>query len=381
MRKQRLVVFCGAGVSVDLGIPMMNQFGDALRDRQLLQSDDQIEFDRIQDHCNKMAALLGTSARNLEQMASFLAVLDAAHPKEPIRGCKRYKTPLSALRFVTECISSLTLPPVDNVRLGAMKSLLGLSSKFHLSIVTTNYDVHVELAAAKNPYDSMDIGIVTTPSVRQLADGRSRNSLYFSRAAENVPLFKLHGSSNWWMQRHRMVHVDQRYSFQGGGASAPVTCHLNKDEPPPSGATRLIVPPTVLKTQQLSVVSEQWSGAFEAIRQADRLWFIGYSFPESDSYMQYFLSAAIADNSALRQLMVVDPSSDVLANRARRFFDAPRVREVFQPVRARFQDLRCEAQTETSTEPPLKEVAGRLESRVMILAEQACKRVIESPKL
>lgn len=54
--------------------------------------------------------------------------------------------------------------------------------------------------------------------------------------------------------------------------------------------------------------------------EADAVWFIGYSFPESDSFMRYFFAGALRDNTRLRQIVIIDPDAISLAQRTSELF-------------------------------------------------------------
>ncbi len=103
MAKERLVVFCGAGFSVGVGIPVMADFADELRKSEYL-GDDQAEFDQIQLACDSMGFFIGGSARNLEHLASFLHILSLINPDLRFKGCDRHEKPKDALRLVTRCM-------------------------------------------------------------------------------------------------------------------------------------------------------------------------------------------------------------------------------------------------------------------------------------
>jgi hypothetical protein len=71
----------------------------------------------------------------------------------------------------------------------------------------------------------------------------------------------------------------------------------------------IIIPPSFLKPELARPLRSIWSGAAKALREADRLIFVGYSFPESDTEMTYFLAAALATNVGIEEICVVDPNA------------------------------------------------------------------------
>jgi len=75
---------------------------------------------------------------------------------------------------------------------------------------------------------------------------------------------------------------------------------------------RRIVAPTWNKTHDTGT-RKVWALAEEQLKRATFIRFLGYSLPESDSYFQYLLAAALTDNEALRGIDVVclDPDGAV----------------------------------------------------------------------
>jgi hypothetical protein len=98
-----------------------------------------------------------------------------------------------------------------------------------------------------------------------------------------IPLLKLHGSLN--------------FSHTGpGDAWSPVKV---SDSPQ-------IIPPVFNKADS-TFGTPIWKAGLEALRTCKNLIVCGYSLPTSDSYMQYFLKAALGPNRNLNQIFVFDP--------------------------------------------------------------------------
>jgi hypothetical protein len=58
-----------------------------------------------------------------------------------------------------------------------------------------------------------------------------------------------------------------------------------------------------------------WQGAAQALKDAELIAFIGYSFPPSDTEMKYFLAGALAENAKLRKIMISDLYADSIVER------------------------------------------------------------------
>jgi hypothetical protein len=119
---------------------------------------------------------------------------------------------------------------------------------------------------------------------------------------------------NWFEhQDDKSLVVDDRWTidptYDGRQGRPPWhTAQLTKDDPTNAGLTPLIVAPTIMKTSLFEPLKQQWELSTKAISTADILLFIGYSFPESDVFMRYFLSCALHQNSRLERLIIIDPN-------------------------------------------------------------------------
>src|SRR5258705_12165850 len=105
--RPNLVIFCGAGFSVCAGLPVMKEFATRLRDSDLLNEAERRVFDSIQHECDYLGAIIGSSSRNLEQLASILAVLQLTRPDFTLRCGKSAE---EALDFIIEKMAFLVSP-------------------------------------------------------------------------------------------------------------------------------------------------------------------------------------------------------------------------------------------------------------------------------
>jgi hypothetical protein len=68
-----------------------------------------------------------------------------------------------------------------------------------------------------------------------------------------------------------------------------------------------IVPPVFNKAAS-TFTSPVWAAGLEALRRCKNIIICGYSLPTTDTYMQYFLKAALGPNRSLNRIYVFDPS-------------------------------------------------------------------------
>jgi hypothetical protein len=62
----------------------------------------------------------------------------------------------------------------------------------------------------------------------------------------------------------------------------------------------------------LSVIRKVWQDAASAIGCADKIVFIGYSFPPSDTIMKFFLGTSLANNRSGCRIIIIDMNADAV---------------------------------------------------------------------
>ncbi|HEX3357765.1 MAG TPA: SIR2 family protein [Tepidisphaeraceae bacterium] len=334
--KINLVIFAGAGFSAAFKIPVMRQFSDRIRDQKILSVQDQAEFDNIQRTCDSMGALIGSSSRNLEQLSSFLAVQNINDPGFIYPGNSRYKTPSEAIKLIKRCIFELVLPDltIQDVNGHAQFFDDELHKLCNVTFVTTNYDLVLEMSGLFKQKK-----LRPTPTV--FKNDKSPTYSIYSWDQTMPPIFKLHGSINWFSNGSNLFYVHSLLANLTGTIGLATSSWLSyKDGHNFESSDCLIVPPSVIKPQVDEVLGEQWRGATEALKHADAVWFVGYSFPESDSFMRYFLASGLATNTRIRQLVVIDPDMAV-KKRSLTIFRAERLKEVFAFIPLQWQLTKC----------------------------------------
>ncbi|HYE62996.1 MAG TPA: SIR2 family protein [Phycisphaerales bacterium] len=323
---KRVVAFCGAGLSVRDGYPAMSSFNGYLRSSGLLSNDELRAFDAIQAHCTDISALVGGSARNIEQLASLLELMRLSKPTLTFPGAGHYATPAAALALVRKAIALVYSPNHREMNSGVGPLLSNvLEHDNELTVITTNYDLNVEAAAAAN-----EIAVRMTPTVVAACVHPKREqeprlgSLYSGKLGHNrnlagrqLTLLKLHGSVNWFNDGMDF-RVDDRITGSEYNAQQEKFHRRRWDRGAESWCFpehTVIIPPTVLKSAFFDAVQEQWQHAADALGQAQVLVFIGYSFPESDTFMRYFMATSLHRNVSIERIIVVDPAAYEIAER------------------------------------------------------------------
>jgi len=156
--------------------------------------------------------------------------------------------------------------------------------------LSLNYDILIDNAiehhsAEQGTHALSDYGV-------EFASVPHRGGAAFPRASL---LLKLHGSLNWlfcptcnglWLFPHHKVAA----GVPGGPAyTVCPACH----EP----RVPIIIPPTFFKVMSNFYLQQIWKRAEDELKQADRIVFCGYSFPDADMHFKYLLKRAEVNRS------------------------------------------------------------------------------------
>jgi hypothetical protein len=301
----RIVVFLGAGFSAPFGLPTMNDFFSAAEDSSRIKDPDKEFLRELRREARGANSFLQSSTTNLEDILSLVIMGDRVGLTGNTQGERAPRVKSILERVYTQSRSGAE--QYWN-QLDMFKSFLGFDLRNQdneLSIITTNYDLIIESALLRNgakaspgfEFRPIDIGKY------QVGD--------FLYDMKGIPVFKLHGSVNWFSDEEsdarfrvegRVVGV---HSAQGAGL-LPLPCAGNYE----CNEIPVIVPPTFLKPDLPIPLRQIWRGGANALSSAHLLVFVGYSFPQSDVEMKYFLAKALADNLHLRKIIVVNKQAD-----------------------------------------------------------------------
>ena len=308
---RNVVLFLGAGFSAPLGLPVMNSFLAFADSSKRLESRHRDFLGRLLLQSRRANSFLESSPTNLEDMLSFAEMADRLGLADPLPDGESQS---DCLRHIIRRVYT-TVPDVDDFwnQLPTFDSLLGSSIRDfqgQLQIVTTNYDINAE-CILQRAGRGIDLGFAFE---RPLLENRAAAGFC---GGQGTKLFKLHGSVNWWLDgesgsvvvEDRIIRVHGQERFD---AQLPRIC---SDFVPPSPP--LIIPPSFLKPDLAPIIKGVWKGAATALASAHDIVFVGYSFPESDREMMYFLATAFTNNALLRSIHIVDPNADRIVTRLR----------------------------------------------------------------
>ncbi|MEM2991164.1 MAG: hypothetical protein QXQ02_08295, partial [Halobacteria archaeon] len=161
-----------------------------------------------------------------------------------------------------------------------------------VSVLTLNYDTIVERVASEikatgETLDCFDIYPVTlTPA------GLREAAVLGGERHFSFKLFKLHGFINWFYSGSSSFYGETIYCVpvRGGWQSSEDEIEKNYREAV-TDKVPLIVPPMTEKTQyfQHETMRDLWMKAAIALREATKIFCLGYSLPQTDITMRFFL--------------------------------------------------------------------------------------------
>jgi len=181
-------------------------------------------------------------------------------------------------------------------RLGTIKAGVKPQDPVEYSFITFNYDLCLDYALHfhRFGYDYCLTG----------AKGSGRS-----------PLLKLHGSINWGVADDGEIvpkYVSEaRFDLYPGldhvFYNLGSTLHLKEHKGSKLNGPPVIVPPTWNKNSYHGQLSNVWAVAAEELSEAENIFIIGYSLPETDSFFRYLYALGSESKKRLRNFVVINP--------------------------------------------------------------------------
>lgn len=308
-----LTFFIGAGFSKEFGYPVMSDFFKHADTSELLTKEDRGFLNDLKLNARKAAAFLVSNPTNLEDILSF-SEMSARLSSSQESKAQRDRL-LSILAKIYVKYSDVKeywdrYKKFDKMLNGTFKS-----QAHSLSFITTNYDLNIEsLCLSFNLNTSIGIEYDLINDSNAVIKNR-----FYSNSG--IPLYKLHGSVNWFIGNESELLIEDRVVQVHGPLSdkddktypLPLQCSCRYEFP----SIPTLIPPSFLKPELPNFLQQVWKKAATALAEAHIVIFIGYSFPQADTEMRYFLATALSENANLRDIYIVDPRASAIAERLR----------------------------------------------------------------
>lgn len=180
--------------------------------------------------------------------------------------------------------------------------------KQSVSVITFNYDIAVDVAMYRAELRP-----------NYVIDG-------VHRGRYPIDLLKLHGSLNWaagagenkTIYPLHMEQYLQKYSpkISGGEIRLPIGSkqleqYFQEHHMPPVKVRRepVIVPPSWNKSDYHQALSNIWAAAAKHLSQAESIFIIGYSLPETDSFFRHLYALGSIGKQTIRRFIVFNPDT------------------------------------------------------------------------
>jgi hypothetical protein len=343
----KTVLFLGAGFSRAWGLPVMQEFFHFAKISKHIKQQDKDFLRDLQAKAQKGVSMLQVHHHNLEEILSFCLASESFNAGYPTESDSRYSRLCHILHKVYRHIDLKQWRERQTTHLSNLRRLLGIRvserpTGHDLSLITTNYDIMAELCM-------VDLGMhCTLPgkwSVVQPENGEAVTGILYELNGYGPLLCKLHGSLNWFVGQEAEGLVLENSILPGDFIDSshehihPINIpKVSYSEYEPI-ATPLIVPPTLFKMQTAPYFRQIWNAAGKALQEAEKLVFLGFSFPESDTYIKYFLAANLYENVDLTTIDIVDPNANRICNRLAESNFGIHFKDRLNPVNEKWEEV------------------------------------------
>lgn len=326
-----VVFILGAGASAQCGAPLMGNFLDVARDLLLSgkvkDKDKRKQFERVFYAIGKLQAVHSKAQLDLTNIESIFTVLELSRVIRSFPGLKSEDigSTISALKelIVTtleqrinfpcneELNSKIDAPEPYNEFAALLKYLrTDAAPSQTASVITFNYDLAADVAI-------FNAGMWPD----YVIDGLEKRE-------PCIQLMKLHGSLNWATEKEsrNIKSLSVLDYFRGCASSIPYEknknvlnaqldvgsklqrsfreCHgssIKIDSEP------VIVPPSWNKADYHCALSDVWAAAAKNLSEAEYIFVIGYSLPETDSFFRHLYALGSVGDAPLRKIIIYNP--------------------------------------------------------------------------
>ncbi len=162
--------------------------------------------------------------------------------------------------------------------------------------ISLNYDILIDKAIFDfyKEYD-LDYGI-------EFTNYEKSGDWHRPRSGRTLSLYKLHGSLNWlYCPTCLSMTIFPEEKKAAQLVFKPQPCHDCETKMIP-----IIIPPTFFKVMSNFHLQQIWRKAELALRQAKRIFFCGYSFPDADIHIKYLLKRAEIYKGSSPEIFIIN---------------------------------------------------------------------------
>src|SRR6266478_2399912 len=316
----RTIFLLGAGASRAAGAPLMAEFLNVARNlrRSGLPTEFHAAFDRVFEAMAALQAVHSKATLDFNNVESLFSAFEVAKTvgKLPGYAAGEIDAVIEALKtvIVVTLERRILFPYSDDMLhtprpYGDFVALLKALRKevrpnHKVALLTFNYDICIDFALCQENVE-----------VHYGLDGTSGDGA-------SIPLLKLHGSLNWTENAESKAIVPWKLEEYLGSRSVslvgrpknifvPIGSQLGEFKPSGIAVTGVpvIVAPTFNQGDSHRTLSKVWKVAAEELGQAENIFIIGYSFPETDKFFEYLYALGTVSQTLLERIWLFNPDS------------------------------------------------------------------------
>lgn len=329
---RKLAIFLGAGASKPFGYPLTRELMfailEGLKARKILTERGSRKR-RAQPEYDTLLAFLGElmpgerPSDRVPSVTSVLSLLDySLNTGQALLAGRTIEETRSARRLLERALLEV-IPDEEwftpdeedrfDVFAGLLRRIRDLRPAGGLGLITTNYDMLVDLAAiyaaevdgevGKWSFD--DLAGKVDYGFRWLRADTEEETLVDRPSAPRISIFKLHGSTNWLrcpLCENLYVNPNGPIAWDAFTVDADNKCHCSKTRLVPQ-----IVSPSFVREMRDPNLAAVWKSALDLLREAEHWVIIGYSFPDEDVAIRALFTRAIGSRPGMPRISVVQP--------------------------------------------------------------------------
>ena len=324
----KTVFILGAGASKESGAPLMNDFLDSARElysSHKISAEYNIDFERVFTGISELQKIHSKSILDIYNIESVFATFEMGRLIEKLPGFSEIDqindliSSTKKLIYVTlDSSTPLTIThgasiPIPNI---SYYNLIQLLLQFEKndsekpSIITFNYDLAADYAIHYCQYNS-DYCIDNLNKEKSIKILKLHGSLnWFSNTSEIVP-FELGEIMKWYnfeLLDEGPIYLNFLDKVKRNNNKILYKNKKIKVEPEP-----LIIPPTWNKTEANYNIGirKVWNQAAKELSEAENIFIIGYSLPETDYFFKYLFALGTEGKNIIKKMWVFNPDLEV----------------------------------------------------------------------
>jgi hypothetical protein len=300
------VIFLGAGASASEGAPVQKELFSDFFNTDKGYDHNSVSLERLKDFFDHFFGIDIRSENESVLFPSFeetMGLLEIAIDRgESFRGypSSTRDPDIQSIREDLIFLIALVLNRTLMAPKGHHKALVRRLEKEgcidRTAFISLNYDILIdnELTELYPEYD-LDYGVEFTNYTRE-------NDWEMPRNNKSVALYKLHGSLNWlYCPTCVSLTLTPRERKVALLVEKPVECSDCGTH-----AVPIIIPPTFFKGMQNYYLQQIMRKSEMVLKDADRLFFCGYSFPDADLLVRYLLKRVELNHNSTPEIYVIN---------------------------------------------------------------------------